>query len=74
MPPHSNALMHHKFFVIDAEDIALRKVFFGSLNLTLQGLVGNFESVVITNHPHIVEQYAKQFNMLWDELPALALN
>lgn len=66
--------MHHKFCAVDAEDMALKKLLLGSLNFTLQGLVANFEFVVITNHPQIVKEYAKQFNMLWNEFPALILN
>ncbi|KAJ3662183.1 hypothetical protein Zmor_006539 [Zophobas morio] len=65
-PPCNDSFMHHKYCLIDAEDADLQKLFLGSLNLTLQGCVANFEFVVITNNPHMIREYSKEFNVLWN--------
>lgn len=56
--------MHHKFCVVDAgtED---QKVFFGSLNLTLQGLTRNWDDVVFTTNKTFISRFGEEFNELW---------
>ncbi|RZB41644.1 mitochondrial cardiolipin hydrolase-like, partial [Asbolus verrucosus] len=66
-PSYKNSFMHHKYCVIDATDLNLRKMFLGSLNLTLQGCVANFEFVVITNNPQMIQHYNDEFQLLWND-------
>nr|CAI5858747.1 unnamed protein product [Callosobruchus analis] len=68
--PHKNqasghSMMHHKFCLIDKEDSSLAKMFFGSMNLTGQALVSNFDSVVLTNNSNIIQRYSEEFEELW---------
>jgi phosphatidylserine/phosphatidylglycerophosphate/cardiolipin synthase-like enzyme len=69
VPPNEDTFMHHKFCVIDAEDLDLHKMFLGSLNLTLQGCVNNFEFVIITNNSHMITSYKDEFDLLWKTFP-----
>lgn len=52
--------MHHKFAIID-EKIILT----GSFNWTIKAVTGNQEDIFITNKPHVVQQYIKEFKELW---------
>lgn len=52
--------MHHKFCLIDKEDEESAKMFFGSLNLTKQGIVFNFDSVVLTNNLNIISKFSEE--------------
>ncbi|XP_044271723.1 mitochondrial cardiolipin hydrolase-like [Tribolium madens] len=65
-PPYEDSFMHHKYCVIDAEDPDLKKMFLGSLNLTVQGCVKNFEFVCITNNPWMLNRYNDEFESLWN--------
>ncbi|XP_023027938.2 mitochondrial cardiolipin hydrolase [Leptinotarsa decemlineata] len=63
--PSINGMMHHKFCLIDKEEEELAKMFFGSLNLTSQGLVSNFDVVILTNNLNIIQRYSEEFEELW---------
>ncbi|KAG5897143.1 hypothetical protein JTB14_020872 [Gonioctena quinquepunctata] len=65
MQPSEQSMMHHKFCLIDKEEEDLAKMFFGSLNLTIQGLVSNFDTVVLTNNRNIIRRYSEEFEELW---------
>lgn len=60
-PPE--ALMHHKFCIIDRETLIL-----GSFNWTYQAVMKNNESVSITSHRRQVAIYANQFDTLWENM------
>ncbi|KAJ9585259.1 hypothetical protein L9F63_002959 [Diploptera punctata] len=55
-------LMHHKFAIID-NNILIN----GSCNWTMQGLTGNWDNILVTSVPDIVQPYSEHFNMLWKE-------
>ncbi len=54
-----NALMHHKFIVIDDETLI-----FGSLNLTKAGQEENIENITVTTKAQMVTHYLDEFNRL----------
>lgn len=58
--------MHHKFCLIDEKEPASAKLLLGSLNLTLQGFLENFEFVVLTNNQFMVQRFSEEFDHLWD--------
>ncbi|CAH1963003.1 unnamed protein product [Acanthoscelides obtectus] len=60
------SMMHHKFCLIDKEDSSLAKMFFGSMNLTGQAMVYNFETVILTNNSHVIQRYSDEFEDLWN--------
>ncbi|XP_008199667.1 mitochondrial cardiolipin hydrolase [Tribolium castaneum] len=64
-PPYQDSLMHHKYCLVDAEDPNLQKMFLGSLNLTVQGCLKNFEFVCITNNSTMIKRYNEEFESLW---------
>ncbi|CAG9819381.1 unnamed protein product [Phaedon cochleariae] len=64
-PTNNHGMMHHKFCLIDKENPKCAKMFFGSLNLTSQGLVSNFESVILTNNLNIINRYCEEFEEMW---------
>lgn len=53
-------MVHNKFVIIDG-----KVVMTGSLNWTNQGILGNYENVVILSHKRLVHQYAGKFEELW---------
>ena len=55
-------LMHHKFAIIDG-----LKVVNGSLNWTMQGILGNKENVIVTEDPIVVRSFVQEFDILWKE-------
>jgi phosphatidylserine/phosphatidylglycerophosphate/cardiolipin synthase-like enzyme len=55
-------LMHNKFAIIDDEALLT-----GSMNWTQQGFRGNYEDILITTHPKIVQDYIKEFSKIWRE-------
>lgn len=68
----SKHIMHHKFCIIDASTNAKDErivpfVMTGSLNWTNQALNGNWESVVVTSEPKIVQLYKNEFERLWEQ-------
>jgi phosphatidylserine/phosphatidylglycerophosphate/cardiolipin synthase-like enzyme len=54
-----DALMHHKFIIID--DALL---IFGSLNLTKSGQENNMENITVTTKSQIVKDYQEEFQRL----------
>ncbi len=60
---HSRYHMHHKFGIIDS-----RIVFTGSFNWTYTASNHNQENMLVTTNHDIVNQYAEQFKILWDEM------
>jgi len=54
--------MHNKFAIIDDEALLT-----GSMNWTQQGFRGNYEDILITTHPKIVQDYIKEFSKIWRE-------
>jgi phosphatidylserine/phosphatidylglycerophosphate/cardiolipin synthase-like enzyme len=60
---HSRYHMHHKFGIIDS-----RIVFTGSFNWTYTASNHNQENLLITTNYDIVNQYAVQYNQLWNEM------
>lgn len=59
--------VHAKVFLIDR-----RVAFVGSANLTLSGLLRNFESIVRIEDEEAVAQIADQMEVLWDRCPPVA--
>ncbi|XP_020287748.1 mitochondrial cardiolipin hydrolase [Pseudomyrmex gracilis] len=55
-----NVLMHHKFVIIDNEILIN-----GSINWTNTAFFGNFENMIITNEPLILNPFVKEFEKLW---------
>lgn len=53
-------LMHHKFAIIDGETLLS-----GSINWTGQGLVRNYENMIITNQEQFVKPFVDEFEKLW---------
>ncbi|KAH8341657.1 hypothetical protein KR074_001435 [Drosophila pseudoananassae] len=77
----SQALMHHKFFVVDAAsrvmDVQRSRGFShhrpfvttfatGSINWTMRGFAGNFENCLISYDAENAEVFQKEFNRLWE--------
>jgi phosphatidylserine/phosphatidylglycerophosphate/cardiolipin synthase-like enzyme len=60
---HSRYHMHHKFGIIDS-----RIIFTGSFNWTYTASNHNQENMLVTTNHDIVNQYAEQFKILWEEM------
>lgn len=75
-----NALMHHKFFVVDTESRVLdiqksrglryhrpivTRFATGSVNWTMQGFGGNWENCIISHDASLAEVLQEEFNRLW---------
>ncbi|KAF6204588.1 hypothetical protein GE061_018748 [Apolygus lucorum] len=58
----SNYIMHHKFILVD-DEIVMN----GSLNFTMTGALGNWENVIVSSHPEIVQPFLVEFQTLWEE-------
>lgn len=56
--------MHHKFCLID-EKTEERRMFVGSLNLTLQALTSNWDDLMFTDNPDMIKRFADEFEELW---------
>ncbi|XP_018576423.1 mitochondrial cardiolipin hydrolase-like [Anoplophora glabripennis] len=65
--PSDHSMMHHKFCLIDKDDKSSAKMFFGTMNLTGQGLVSNFENVILTNNRNMIERFSQEFEELWGD-------
>lgn len=61
----TSSLMHHKFAIVDRKIVLL-----GSTNWTMQAFYGNYDSVMITDHEDIVEQYSEEFDNMWLQFEA----
>ncbi|KAF7283744.1 mitochondrial cardiolipin hydrolase zuc [Rhynchophorus ferrugineus] len=68
IPDSTEQLMHNKYCLIDETDEQHAKVFFGSLNLTSQAVLKNFESVILTNNKDIIGRLSDEFEYLWRSL------
>ena len=55
-------LMHHKFALIDDKILIT-----GSCNWTMQGITGNWDNIIITSVPEIVQPFRGHFSELWNE-------
>lgn len=60
-------VIHHKFCYCDENYPSKSKLFFGSLNLTIQGLTSNWDSVIFTDNRYLIIQYTNVFEDLWTE-------
>uniref|UniRef100_A0A0A9X842 Mitochondrial cardiolipin hydrolase n=2 Tax=Lygus hesperus TaxID=30085 RepID=A0A0A9X842_LYGHE len=58
----SHYIMHHKFILVD-DEIVMN----GSLNFTMTGALGNWENVIVSSCPEIVQPFLIEFQTLWDE-------
>ncbi|XP_029288981.1 mitochondrial cardiolipin hydrolase isoform X2 [Cottoperca gobio] len=56
----ASVYMHHKFAVVDG-----RLLITGSLNWTLTAVQSNAENVIVTEDPHLVRPFLKEFHRLW---------
>lgn len=56
--------MHHKFAIVDANK-PNAKVLYGSLNLSMQALLKNFENSIISSNPEVVDRFNDEFEHLW---------
>ena len=56
-------LMHHKFAIVDGS-----KLINGSFNWTMQAVMGNKENVIVTDDPNVVAAFAREFEVLWEEV------
>lgn len=65
IPNSTQQLMHNKYCLIDEADEQHAKLFFGSLNLTSQALLRNFESVILTNNKDVIRHLREEFEYLW---------
>lgn len=54
--------MHHKFVILDG-----RTVLTGSYNWTLESEEENYENLVIVRDPQVAQDYAREFEALWEE-------
>lgn len=54
--------MHHKFAPFDRRLPAT-----GSYNWTRGASGGNYENVLVTDHPRLVAQFGEEFDRLWRE-------
>lgn len=52
--------MHHKFALFDG-----RLLLNGSFNWTRSASVSNEENLLVTDDPHLVAEYAREFDRLW---------
>ncbi|KAF5269997.1 hypothetical protein FQR65_LT05796 [Abscondita terminalis] len=66
-PKQRDNLLHHKFCLVDENHPQNSKVLFGTLNLTLQGLTTNFDTVLFTNNKIVIERYKDEFELLWSK-------
>ncbi|GAB1598996.1 mitochondrial cardiolipin hydrolase-like [Argonauta hians] len=57
---NSSSFMHHKFTVVDR-----KIVIHGSFNWTFSAITGNLENVLITNDSDIVQNFQREFDLLW---------
>lgn len=57
--------MHHKFVVSEEE------LLFGSVNWTSAALHSNFECLVKTDSMDLIEQFIKEFDVIWNEAQEL---
>lgn len=55
--------MHHKFVLIDDRTVAT-----GSFNWTSQAVMGNNESVLVTDEPSAAAAFRAEFLQLWDAM------
>ncbi len=60
----SDERMHHKFAVFDH-----RRLVSGSFNWTRSATRANYENLIITEDPALVQAFQTEFERLWDELP-----
>lgn len=58
--------MHHKFVLADQ-----KKVLTGSYNWTRSAAVHNFENIIISYKPAVIQLYKKEFERLWDVFDVL---
>ncbi|XP_011878311.1 PREDICTED: mitochondrial cardiolipin hydrolase isoform X2 [Vollenhovia emeryi] len=63
-----DTLMHHKFVIIDNKIVIT-----GSVNWTKSAFFGNFENILLTNDPAIVQPFVKEFENLWTLLSAVTV-
>lgn len=79
---NTSCFMHHKFCVIDGQERvnhlwSLKKRFYGpentysvlingSLNWTDTGIGVNWENVVITSHPQMINAFQSEFDRMWE--------
>lgn len=61
--------MHHKFCLIDEFDHINAQLFYGSLNLTMQGITSNWETVVFTKNQNLIKYFSEEFEYLWKTFP-----
>ncbi|CAH1400863.1 unnamed protein product [Nezara viridula] len=59
-------IMHHKFVIVDSEVLIN-----GSMNFTMTGAFCNWENVMITTQPELVNSFQKAFNSLWEDFSPL---
>ncbi|XP_022920636.2 mitochondrial cardiolipin hydrolase [Onthophagus taurus] len=59
--------LHHKFCLID-KNYDSQIMWFGSLNLTLQGICSNWDNIVITNNNDIILRFSNAFENLWTDM------
>jgi len=57
----SPALMHHKFAIIDGQLLIS-----GSFNWTRSAATANQENMVVSNIPSLVQQFAQEFERMWN--------
>ncbi|KAK4876508.1 hypothetical protein RN001_009014 [Aquatica leii] len=70
-PSGRDNLLHHKFCLIDENHPKDSKIFFGTLNLTLQGMTSNFDAIIFTNNVQIVQKYRDEFEFLWSSFKSV---
>ncbi len=61
----SEGLMHNKFLVIDAADPQNAWVITGSTNFTFNGVVNNFNNLVMVQDQALAQAYQLEFNEMW---------
>lgn len=55
-------LMHNKFAILDGSLLLT-----GSFNWTKTAVLLNYDNILVTSQPTIVEQYQRQFDHLWSK-------
>ena len=60
-----DALMHHKFFVFDAESVDESHVLVSSANMTTNGLLSDYNNAVLIQDRALARAFVLEFEQMW---------
>jgi cardiolipin hydrolase len=55
--------MHHKFVIVDRRLLAT-----GSMNWTYSAVRKNYENLVVSGDPDVVNRFREEYERIWDRL------